>query len=373
MARLSAIVRFARSTWPLNFLGLALLGLTAQGCTKQPAAQAGGSHVSPSVASAAVGLSGYRRLTTIHLGGEGRWDALAFDANSRRLFISRETHVMVLDVDNRKVVGDVPDTPGVHAVAIASELNRGFTSNGRAGTVTIFDLTTLGLVGRVAAGDNPDAIVYEPVSRHVLAMNGRSHDATVIEAKTGGVITTIPLGGKPEFAAPDGAGHVYVNLEDESEMLEIDTRKQSVTARWPLSPCEGPSGIAMDTAHRRLFAACANKVMVVVNADTGQLVATLPIGAGVDGAGFDPGTALAFSSNGEGTLSVVREDSADSYTLLESIPTQRGARTMAVDPARHQVFLVTADFGPTPSPTQDDPRPRPPLVPDSFVVLVVGR
>jgi DNA-binding beta-propeller fold protein YncE len=312
-------------------------------------------------------------VKTIHLGGEGRWDALTFDPALRRLFISRETHVMVLDVDHEKVIGDIPDTQGVHAIALAPDMNRGFTSNGRAGTVTIFDLTTLTAIDRVTAGQNPDAIVYEPESHNVFAMNGRSNDATVIRARTGAVGATISLGGKPEFAVTDDAGRVYVNLEDKSEVLQIDARTLTVTARWPLAPCEGPSGLAMDTRQRRLFAGCANKILVAVNADTGKVVATLPIGAGVDGTGFDPGAGLAFSSNGEGNLTVVRQDSADTYSVLENVPTQRGARTMTVDPATHQVFLVTADFGPAPHPTEDNPRPRPPLVPDSFVVLVVGR
>jgi YVTN family beta-propeller protein len=375
VAVIHEVVREQRGAFSL--VGLVLLGLAVHGCVGRQAvqdAQSAGSHTAPPrVAPTSRGPSGYRLLKTIHLGGEGRWDALTFDPAMRRLFISRETHVVVLDVDHEKVIGDIPDTQGVHAIALAPDLNRGFTSNGRAGTVTIFDLTTLTAIDRVTAGQNPDAIVYEPVSRDVFAMNGHSNDATVIRAGTGAVVATISLGGKPEFAVADGAGRVYVNLEDKSEALQIDARTLKVTARWPLAPCEGPSGLAMDTRQRRLFAGCANKVLVAVNADTGRVVATLPIGAGVDGTGFDPGAGLVFSSNGEGTLTVVRQDSPDAYSVLENVPTQRGARTMTLDPTTHRVFLVTADFGPAPAPTEENPRTRPPILPDSFVVLVVGR
>ena len=359
-----------------SLTALAFVALLTNGCGHLPVG-ATRSTVGPSppehVAPASAGPSGYRLLKTIRIGGEGRWDALTFDPATRRLFISRETHVMVLDVDREKVIGDIPDTPGVHAIALAPDFNRGFTSNGRAGTVTIFDLKTLTTIGRATAGQNPDLIVYEPVSHYVFAMNGHSNDATVIHAGTGAVVTTIPLGGKPEFAVVDDAGHVYVNLEDKSEALQIDARALKVTAAWPLAPCEEPSGLAIDIAHRRLFAGCANKVMVVVDADTGKVVATLPIGAGVDGTGFDPGTGLAFSSNGEGTLTIVRQDSPDAYSVLENVVTQRGARTMTVDPTTHHVILVTAGLGAAPAPTEDNPRPRPPMIPDSFVVLVVGR
>ncbi len=360
-------------------MALVLLGLIAPGCARlsrkadQGAQPAGGHTAAGRVGAASAGPSGYRLLETIHLGGDGRWDTLTFDAATRRLFISRETHVVVLDVDTANLVGEIPDTQGVHAIALVPDLGRGFTSNGRTDTVTIFDLRTLATTGHALAGQNPDALVYEPVSHDIFAMNGHSDDATVIHAATGAVIATIPLDGKPEFAVADGAGRVYVNLEDKSEVLQIDARARKVTARWPLAPCEGPSGLAMDTAHGRLFAGCANRVMVVVNADSGKVIATLPIGGGVDGTGFDPGAGLVFSSNGEGTLTVVRQDSPDVYRVLEDVPTQRGARTMTLDPTTQQVFLVTADFGPTPAPTADNPRPRPPILPDSFRVLVFGR
>jgi len=318
--------------------------------------------------------SGYHLLKKIQAGGEGFWDYLTFDSPTRRLFISRGTKVVVLNVDTEKVVGEIPNTPGVHGIALAPDLGRGFTSNGAAGTVTIFDLKTLAVIGQLQAGTNPDAIVYDPASRRVFAMNGRSSDATVIDAASGGVAATIPVGGKPEFAVADGAGHIYANIEDHSEILQIDAQKLTVTARWPLAPCQEPSGLAMDVQHRRLFAGCANKMMAVANADTGKVVATPAIGEGVDANAFDPGTDFAFASNGRsGTLTVVHEDAPDKFTVVEDVPTQLGARTMVLDPKTHEVYLVTASLGPPPTPTASNPRPFPTLVPDSFVVLVFGR
>jgi YVTN family beta-propeller protein len=331
------------------------------------------STASAGAAPAAVpGPSGYHLLKTIKLGGEGFWDYLAFDSPTRRLFISRGTRVVVLDVDSEKVVGEIPDTPGVHGIALAPENGNGFTSNGQAGTVSIFDMKTLQVVGHAQAGRNPDAIVYDPATKRVFTMNGLSKDSTAIDAVTGSVLATIPLGGKPEFAVADGAGHVYVNLEEKSQIQQIDSKSLVVTATWPLAPCESPSGMAIDIAHRRLFAGCHNKIMAVLDADSGKVIASEPIGLGVDANQFDPGTGLAFSSNGTGTLSVIHEDSPDKFTAIEEIPTQTGARTMALDPKTHQVFLVTAQFGPASAPTPENPRPRPGVLPDSFVVLVFG-
>ena len=326
------------------------------------------------LAFAAPGPSGYHLLKKIPLGGEGGWDYITFDSPTRRLFISRATKVVVLDVDSGKVVGEIPNTEGVHGIALAPDLGRGFTSNGRAGTVTIFDLKTLQAIGSVLAGKNPDAIVYDPASKRVFAMNGRSSNATAIDAATGTVAATIALAGKPEFAVADGAGHVYVNIEDQSELWQIDSEKLAVTAHWPLAPCQEPSGLAMDIAHRRLFAGCDNKMMAVVNPDTGKVVATPPIGEGVDANAFDPGLSFAFSSNGgAGTLTVVHEDSPDKYTVVEDVATQRGARTMALDPKTHEVYLATAEFGPRASATAENPHPRPQILPNSFVILVLGR
>jgi DNA-binding beta-propeller fold protein YncE len=340
------------------------------------AAGAGGARRASAKPAAAVpaGPSGYHLLKTIKVGGDGFWDYLTMDSPTRRLFISRGTKVVVLNVDSEKIVGEIPNTAGVHGIALAPDLGRGFTSNGAAGTVSIFDLKTLAVIGQAQAGKNPDAIIYDPASKRVFAMNGRSGDITAIDAATGNIAGTIPVGGKLEFAVADGAGNVFVNVEDKSELVRIDSQKLTVTAHWPLAPCEEPSGLAMDIAHGRLFAGCDNKMMAVVDAATGKVIATPPIGAGVDANDFDPATAFAFASNGQSaTLTVVHEDSPDKFTVVENVPTQLGARTMTLDRKSHEVFLVTAAFGPPPVPTADNPRPRPTLVPDSFVVLVFGR
>jgi hypothetical protein len=261
----------------------------------------------------------------------------------------------------------------VHGIALAPELSRGFISNGRANTATIFDLKTLKPLGQVKTGTNPDAILYDPFSKRVFAFNGRSHDATVFDAATGEVAGTIALGGKPEFATTDGKGKVYVNIEDTSEVAEIDSQKLIVVKRTSLKPCEEPSGMGLDVEHHRVFSVCGNKIMTVLDAGAGKVIATVAIGGGTDGAGFDAGTGLAFSSNGEGTLTVVRETSAGKFEVAETVTTQRGARTMAVDPKTHKLYLPTAEFGPAPAPTPDVPRPRPTPVKDSFTVLVVGK
>jgi len=234
-------------------------------------------------------------------------------------------------------------------------------------------LKTLKKLGEAKAGDNPDAIVYDPASKRVFTFNGRSKDATAINAADGSVAGTIPLDGRPEFAAADGAGHIYVNLEDKSELVALDSQKLAVLHRWPMAPCEEPTGLALDRKNRRLFAGCHNKLMTVINADTGKVVITLPIGAGVDANEYDPSTRLAFSSNGDGTLTVVHEDSPEKYSVVENVATQRGARTMALDPKTHNAYLVTAEFGPPPAPTAENPRPRAAMLPGSFVVLVYGK
>lgn len=316
---------------------------------------------------------GYHVAKKVVLGGEGGWDYLTCDSAARRIYISHSTHVVVVDADSGAVVGDIPNTPGVHGIAFAPEFNRGFTSNGRDNSVTIFDLKTLKEVDRVAVGKNPDAIMYETVSKRVFTFNGAGQDATALDASTGKVAGTIALGGKPEFAVTDDKGHVYVNIEDKSEVVQLDPIKLAVNARWSLAPGEEPSGLAIDRKHHRLFSVCSNKLMVVLNADNGHVVTTLPIGSGTDAAAFDPETGFAFSSNGEGTLTVVHEDSPDKYTVVENVATQRGARTMTLDQKTHRVFLVTAEFGPTPAPTAERPRPRPPMVPGSFTLLVLEK
>ena len=317
---------------------------------------------------------GLHVVKTYKLGGDGGWDYLKADADSRHLFISRGIHVIVMDMDSGKVVGDIPDTPGVHGIALANDLGRGFTSNGREGTVTIFDLKTLATIGKVkAVGENPDAILFDPATKRVFTFNGHSQDSTAIDAGTGHIVGKIPLGGKPEFAVSTGSGDIFVNIEDKSELVRLDPKTLKVENRWPLAPCEEPSGLAMDVKNRRLFAGCDNKMMAVVNADTGKVITTLPIGGGVDANGFDPESGLAFASCGEGVLTVVKEETPDKFSVAENVPTEAGARTMNIDPKTHQIFLVTAKFGPPPAAAQGQPQPRPTIVPDTFEVLVVGK
>ena len=317
--------------------------------------------------------SGYHILKRLKVGGEGGWDYLTVDGPARRLYVSRSSHVMVIDLDTDKVVGDIPNTPGVHGVAVARELNRGFTSNGKADTSTIFDLKTLKVLGEVKTGGNPDAIVYDFVSNKVFTFNGRSKDATVIDAFLGKVVGTIPLGGKPEFAAADGKGKVYVNIEDTNEVVEIDSLKARVTRRFSLKPCDEPTGTALDSEHGRVFSGCHNKIMTVLDTKAGKVIATVPIGENVDGNGFDELTGLAFSSNGDGTLTVVREVSPGKFEVVETVTTQRGSRTMAIDPITHYVYLPAAQFSQPEESTQAGSKPQPVMVKDSFEVLVVGR
>jgi DNA-binding beta-propeller fold protein YncE len=317
---------------------------------------------------------GYRVIKSYKLGGEGGWDILTIDPDAHRLYYGRGTRVQVLDVNSGKLVGEVPDTPGVHGVALAPDLGRGFTSNGRDSSVTIFDLKTLATLGKIRLdARNPDFILYEPVSKRVFAFNGGSGNATAIDAATGTVVGAVALGGKPEFAVEDGRGRVFVNLEDSSAVVEFEAKSLTLESRWPLAPGEEPSGLAMDRVHRRLFAGCGNQRMVVVDADSGRVVTTLPIGKGVDGTAFDPATRLVFSSNGEGTLSVIHEDSPEKFSVVGEVPTQRGARTMALDEKRHRIYLAAASFGEPPAPTEEHPHPRPPMVPGSFVILVLER
>jgi DNA-binding beta-propeller fold protein YncE len=315
-----------------------------------------------------AGPSGYQLVKTVPVPGDGFWDYVTVDGDARRIYVSHGTKVVVLDADSFTVVGEIPDTQGVHGIAVASGLGRGFTSNGRAGTVTVFDLKTLKSLGTVKTGENPDAIAYDSVSKRVFTFNGRSKDATAFGASDGTVVGTLPLGGKPEFAAVDGKGNIFVNMEDTSELVEIDAQSVKVLHRWPLAPCASPSGLAMDQKNRRLFAGCENKMMAVVNADTGSVVATPAIGEGVDATAYDPGTSLAFSSNGEGTLTVVKQEGADKYSVLENVPTKRSARTMGLDLKTHTVVLPAADFLP---PKEGERRGQ--MQPGSFVLLVVAR
>jgi YVTN family beta-propeller protein len=313
--------------------------------------------------------TGWKILKEIKIGGEGGWDYLTIDSAARRLYVSHNTHVVVVDPDAGKVVGDIPDTPGVHGIALVPALNRGFVSNGRGNNVTIFDMKTLKTISQVATGMNPDDITYEPKSGRVFTFNGRSNDASVIDAKTGMVVATIPLGGKPEFAVSDDRGHVYDNLEDKNEVVEIDAAKAMVTKRYSIAPaCDGPSGLAIDIKKRRLFSVCSNRVMAISDPDAGKVVASPAIGAQSDGVAFDASTGYAVSSNGDGTLTVV-EEKGGKWDVVENVATQRGARTIAVDDKTHNFYLPVAD-----------PAPAPPgggrgrgFVADSFRVIVVGK
>jgi len=310
-------------------------------------------------------------IKTLQVGGEGGWDYVALDSAHGRIFLPRGTRVMVLDL-NGKSVGEIQNTAGVHGVALAKELDRGFTSNGRSNTMTVFKLSTLEVIKEVkTTGDNPDAILYDPATKQVFTFNGRGKNATVFDANTLEVKGTIPMGGKPEFSVCDGKGKVYVNIEDTSELLALDAKGLKVEARWSIKPLEEPSGLAFDIAHQRLFSVGSNKLMAVVDAKTGKVLTTLPIGEGCDGAAFDPGTGNAFAANGEGTLTVVRANRKGDYAVVGSVPTKKGARTLVVDEKTHLVYLPTAEFGPAPE-TKQGQHSRPPMIANSFQILVVG-
>jgi YVTN family beta-propeller protein len=310
--------------------------------------------LSSAFSAATAQSAGYSVVKKIPIPGQGSWDYLTVDEPARRLYVSHGTQVEVVDIDSLSVVGSIPKTPGVHGIAIAPEVGRGFVSNGQANTVTVFDLKTLKPVAEVPTGEKPDAIIYDPATSRVFAFNGGSNSATAIDAATGKVAGTVKLEGGPEFAAADGNGFVFDNLEDESLLLKINSRELKVEQRWPTAPCASPSSMAMDRPNRRLFLGCRSKVMAVVDADSGKVVTTLPIGDHVDATAFDPETKLIFNSNGEGTITVIREDSPDKYSVVETVKTVPRAKTMALDPKTHRLFLSTAENG-------------------QFEVLVVGK
>ena len=324
--------------------------------------------ITAAVAAPPPGSSGYHVIKTVSVPGDDGWDYVAVDSDARRVYISHGTHVVVMNADTYAIEGDIPDTPGVHGIAIASDLGRGFISSGRANTATIFDLKTLKTIGTVKTDANPDAIAYDSVSKHVFTFNGRGKNATVLNAADGAVVGAIPLGGKPEFAVADGKGKMFVNNEDTSDLIELDTKKLVETHRWPLAPCKSPSGLALDAKSRRLFSVCDEKVMSVVDADSGKVVATPTICDGPDAAAFDPATNFAFASCGDGTLTVIHEDSADKFTVIDNVPTKKSARTMGVDLKTHNIFLPAADFDP-PAPGER----RGKMKPGSFVILVVAK
>jgi DNA-binding beta-propeller fold protein YncE len=318
--------------------------------------------------SVAFPQSGYHQLRKIAIGGEGGWDYSIADGHGR-VFVSHAAEVVVVDTKKGEVAGKIAGLKGVHGIALAPEFNRGYISNGQGNNITVFDLKTLDKIGaEIPAGTNPDAIMYDPVSKRVFAFNGRSANATAIDAKSGKVDGTIALGGRPEFAQTDGKGHVFVNLENKSSVSEINSKTLAVEHTWPLAPCEGPSGMAMDTKTRRIFSGC-EKMMSVLDADSGKVVTTLPICTGVDATAFDPETKYIFNSCGDGTLTVIHEDSPDKYTKVEDVKTQRGSRTMALDESTHRVYLAAAEFEAAPA----GGRGRPNIVAGTFYQLEFGR
>jgi YVTN family beta-propeller protein len=326
------------------------------------------------MASLPLAAQNYSLKGSIPIPGDGFWDYVAADSDARRLYVSHGTEVAVLDLDSHAVVGTIPKTNGVHGIAVAPDLGKGYISAGRDNTVVVFDLKTLATLATIPVGQNPDGILYEPVTHRVFTFNGRSKDSSVIDTATNKVVETVPMGGKPEFPIADGKGYVFVNIEDKNEILHFKASEPSKADHIALEGCDEPSGLAMDRDGRRLFPVCGNNVMPVVNADSGKIVAKVKIGNGPDAAGWDPGTKLAFSSNGQdGTLTVIKQDSPDQYTVAQTVKTERSARTMAVDLKTHTVYLPAAEFGPAPAATADNPRPRPKMLPGTFKLLIVSQ
>jgi DNA-binding beta-propeller fold protein YncE len=324
-------------------------------------------------AAAVAAGPGYALTSVVPLGGAGGWDYMAFDPGSAQLYIAHGTRVEVIDTVQLKHRGEIADTPGVHGVALAPELGRGFISAGGSQSVVVFDLKSLARLSEVkVTGENPDAIVYDSATQRVFTFNGRGRNATVLDARTATVIGTIALDAKPEFAVADGHGHVFVNLEDKNSLARLDSRDLTVQAVWPLSGCEEPSGLALNQAAGKLYSVCGNRVMVVTDARSGQLLGSAPIGEGADAAAYDAHAQLAFASCGEGVLTAVAQSGAGAPAVAQAIATQRGARTMALDPKSHRVFLVTADYGPAPPASAEHPHPRPAILPDTFRLLVVA-
>jgi YVTN family beta-propeller protein len=323
--------------------------------------------------SAALADEAYKFLNEIPIGGEGGWDILTIDPAAGRLYLSHAAKVVVVDLNKNSVVGEIADTPGVHAFVPVSDVGRGFSSNGKESKSSVVDLTTLKTVSKIDTGQSPDAIVYEPRHGEVYVFNHTGNSATVIDAKTATVSATIELGGSPEFAAVDeGAGRVYCNIEDKSEVAVIDASKHKVVAHWPLAPGEEPSGIALDAAHHRLFAGCHNKMMIMLDTGTGKVVGHVPIGTGVDGCAFDDASQLAFASCGDGTTTIAKEETPQKLTVVQTLKTERGARTMALDPKTHRIYLPSAQFQPPPSPSPGASPARPTIVPNTLKLLVYG-
>ena len=326
-----------------------------------------------SLIQAAYGQN-YKLIKNVPIGGEGGWDCLSIDAQARRLYVTHADKIVVVDLAQDKVVGEIADTPGVHGFAIAPELGRGFSSNGTESSVSVVDLKTFKTIAKVESGENPDVILYDSAHAEVYVFNGRGNSATVINAKSNNVVTTVPLPGKPEFAVIDQLGErVFCNIEDKNEVAVIEMKTHAMTGTWPLAPGQEPSGIAFDAVHHRLFVTCNNKIMVMLDSDTGKVVAKTPIGARVDGCAFDDARQLAFASCGEGTMTIAKEEALDKLTTVQTLTTELGARTIALDPGTHRVYTCTAQIAPDtrPSPSPGERR-RPNYVPGTFHVLVYG-
>ncbi|MCX6221206.1 MAG: YncE family protein [Bacteroidia bacterium] len=312
--------------------------------------------------------SNYKIINQFPLQGDGGWDYLSVDEAAGRLYVSHATMALVVDLKTGKQIGKIADTNGIHGIAAVPALNKGFTSNGRDSSVTVFDLKTLEVTGKIkGTGKNPDALLYDSFSQKLFTFNGGSATATVIDPKENKIIATIRLDGKPEFPASDGKGKIFVNIEDKSEISEINATTLKVDRSWSISPGEEPSGLALDNETHRLFSVCSNKLMVVSDVVAGKVITTLPIGDRCDGVAFDPGLKRAYSSNGEGTITVVQEIDKDHFKVLENIVTQKGARTIAVDKTTHHLYLPTAEFGP-----QQEGNRRPAMLPGTFKILEVA-
>jgi DNA-binding beta-propeller fold protein YncE len=324
--------------------------------------------VTPSVAAAQ-----YQITRTFTLGGDGSWDYVVPDPPHHRLFIGRQNRLMVVDENDGKLIGEVMGIHGAHGAAIVDKTRHGFATSSDDSSIVMFDLTTFKVLGRTHAAEDADAIIYDAPSDRVFSFNGDAHSATVVEPATGKLVTNIPLGGKPESGVSVGDGKVYVNITDNSEVVEIDAKAMTVTRRWSTVPCKQPVSMAIDRAHSRLFSGCRSGVMAVSDIKAGKVVATAPIGSGNDGAAFDPATGEAFFSNVDGTLTIVHQDDADKYHVVQNVMTARGGRNMGLDPETHRVFVVVAKYGPTPDSSAANPRRRPPIIPGSFSILVVER
>jgi YVTN family beta-propeller protein len=320
---------------------------------------------------------GYRLLQKYDLGaapgGKEYWDYITLDAATRHVYVSHNTEVKVVEADSGKIVGSIGDLKRVHGTALVGDLGHGFLSDGGSDEVVEFDMKTLKPTGHIKTGGNPDCIIYDPASKHVFTFNGKTSDSSVIDPATGTVVATIPMGGRPEYAVTDGHGTIYDNIEDKNEVVALDTKTNTIKNRWPIAPAEEATAIDLDAQHHRLFIGGRNKVLAIMDTDSGKVIQTFPIGAGVDTNIFDPSTGLLFVAVREGILHVFHEDSPDKFSVVENVKTEFGGRNMALDPKTHRLFISTGDFGPAPAPTTEQPNPQPTPVPGSFRLLVYGR